>query len=69
MASPEDPQPASLDVGRSSRFLNRLEQDPFIALVVDPDEGVVHVYRKGITLESIQAIREYLDEMEQEMHT
>jgi hypothetical protein len=52
-------EPTSLVGRRARKFLRRLADHPFIALVVN-DNGSVEVFSKGITKENIQQIREAL---------
>lgn len=57
--------PVSLDVERSRRFLRRLAEDPFIAVVVT-DEGKVSIFSKGIEDDHLDRIKTVLRELEGE---
>lgn len=56
---------SNLDQERTKKFLNRLAQDPFIAIVVTEDDEV-RIFGKGIEPEHIDRIREVLSEIQRE---
>ena len=58
-------KPVSLDVERARKFLYRLADDPFIALVVT-DDGEVRIFSKDIEPEHLARIREVLSGIREE---
>lgn len=61
----EDDSPADLALVRAQRFLRRIKEQPFVALVVDEGEQQVQVYHTtGIDRDKLAAIRRMLDELE-----
>lgn len=57
-------EPANIEKERSKRFLRKLADHPFIAVVV-LDDGKVEMFHKGIELEHVERIREALDNIEE----
>lgn len=58
-----------LQYARAKRFLNRLRDLPFIAILVDEENDVVRMYNKGcrIDSDSLRKIRAHLDDLERQM--
>lgn len=57
--------PVSLDIERSRKFLRRLAEDPFLAIVVAAD-GEVSIYGKGIDSAHLERIKSALTEIQSE---
>lgn len=51
-----EPKHVTLNLEDSRKFLRRLADDPFIALVVD-DEGELSIYVKGLEPHHLERIR------------
>lgn len=65
MAQEKTEKPISLDSARTERFLRRLAEDPFLAIVLT-DEGRVVIYGKDIDGAHLERIREVLREIASE---
>ena len=59
--------PADLELRRSRRFLRRLRDNPFAAVVVDAHTGECETYYSpGMTQAQIDALRKMLDDLSTE---
>lgn len=52
---------------RAKRFLEHLKFNPFIAIVVDEDADIIRIFKQKITKEGLSAIRDWLDQLENEL--